>query len=143
MYIESGTVSIVTGGLQWEKGTDANAGATISGSSVTGLALSVINGTPQLFNYTLYIKNLDASSHTFTIEVTSSSGDKSNFDYIYLKLYDNSTGEFKAQLDLKTLDSESNLSIGANEIWQVAIDVDPTATAQTGTVTFTVKITYE
>ena len=142
MYIQSGQVTITTGGLQWVKGTDG-ASATITGTTVTGLSLQVINGTPQLFNHTLYIKNNDATNHTFTIEVTSTSGDTSNFDSIYLKLYDNSTGEFKAELDLTSLDSEQGLSIGGNDIWQVAIDVDPADTAQTGTVTFTVKITYQ
>jgi hypothetical protein len=142
MYIQSGQVSISIGGLKWEKGTDGSS-ATVSGTTVTGLSLQVMNGTPQLFNYTLYIKNLDATGHTFTIEVTSSEGDKNNFDHIYLKLYDNATGAFKAQLDLETLNSQSNLSIDGNGIWQVAIDVDPEDTAQTGTVTFSVKITYQ
>jgi hypothetical protein len=144
MYIQSGQISITTGGLQWLKGVEAD-GATISGATVTGLQLSVLNGTETFFNHTLYIKNTDqTTNHTFSIEVTSSSGNISNFEYMYLKLYDNATDLYKnCQLDLLNSTAKvSGLTIPENTVWRVSFHVKAYSTATSGTVTFTVKITY-
>jgi hypothetical protein len=143
MYVQSGTISITTGGMMWLKGPDANAGTTISGNTITGLALNVMNGTEQFFNLTLYIKNTDATLHTFSINVTSSSGATTNFDYMYLKLYDNSTNSYKDEIDLLTLGSmKSGLTISAGGVWRVSFYTKAKAAYTSGTVTFTVKITY-
>jgi hypothetical protein len=143
MYVESGQISITTGGMKWLKGPDANTGTTITGNTITGLALNVINGTEQFFNLTLYIENTDSTQHIFSINVTSSSGATTYFDYMYLKLYDNSTNSYKDQIDLLTLGSmKSGLTIGGNEVWRASFYTKAKAAYTTGTVTFTVKITY-
>ena len=144
MYVQSGQISITTGGLKWFKGSDANVGTTITGNTVTGLSLNVLNGTEQFFNLTLYIKNTDATTpHTFSINVTSSSGATTYFDYMYLKLYDNSTNAYKNQVNLLNLgSSQSGLTINGNEVWRVSFYTQAKAAYTSGTVTFTVKITY-
>jgi hypothetical protein len=144
MYINSGTISITTGGLQWIRGPDANAGTTISGNAVTGLALDVLNGTEQFFNSTLYIKNTDPSNpHAFSINATSSSGATSDFNYMNLQLYDNSTNSYKTQIDLLTVGSSAaGLTILASGVWRVSIHTSAKAGFTSGTVTFTVKLAY-
>jgi hypothetical protein len=144
MYVESGQISITTGGLKWLKGPDANVGTTITGNTVTGLSLNVLNGTEQFFNLTLYVKNTDSGTpHTFSINVTSSTGATSDFDYMYLKLYDNSTNSYKNQINLLTSGSMvSGLTINGNEVWRVSFYTKAKSTVISGTVTFTVKITY-
>jgi len=144
MYMQSGQISITTGGLEWLKGSDANAGTTIAGNTITGLSLDVLNGTEQFFNFTLYIKNVDAATaHTFSIEVTSSSGVTSYFDYMYLKLYDNSTNTYENQIDLLTQGSKvSGLTINGNGVWRVSFYTKAKSAYTSGTVTFTVKLTY-
>jgi hypothetical protein len=143
MYVQTGQISITTGGLKWAKGSDANAGTTIAGNTVTGLSLNVLNGTEQFFNLTLYIKNTDGTQHSFSINVTSSSGATTNFDYMYLKLYDNSTNTYKDQVDLLTPGSvKSGLTINGNAVWRVSFHTQAKAAYTSGTVTFTVKITY-
>jgi hypothetical protein len=140
MYIE-GSGSITTGGLSWQLGTYAPTGASVVGYTVKNLNLSVSQNQFKNITDCLRIINNDETGHTFGLEVTYVGGEPSKFTTFNLALY-NTTGTY-GTLSLKTQgNSIINLYIGGSATLYIRFEIEP-ATDQTGSVYFTVKLTYE
>jgi len=145
MYIQ-GTGEPTTTGLRWVEGDDAPNGTAISGGTVTALPLTTEGGNERNYTDCLRIQNLDAVSHNFWLNVTSSTGNWGNWTKFNLVLFDNYTGGTQqAVLDIKTQGaSVSGLTIGASETWGVLFELVPIANPTIGQqVVFEVKLTYE
>jgi hypothetical protein len=139
MYIQ-GTVQISQTGLLWVKGDSANGYVTIVGS-LASVTLSISNGTTASFTHYLYLKNLDNSTHSVTIEIidpaTSSLYETNGFNLI---IYDNSTGTPIHTLNVLTNDSHSE-TINNYAVWHITFEVSTTPDA-TGNDSFEVKFSY-
>lgn len=146
MYIQ-GTGEATTTGLRWISGADAPTGTTISGSTVTALPLTTNGGNERNYTDCLRIQNLDAGeSHDFSLTVTSSTGNVSNWQEFNLVLFDAITGGTQqAVLDILTEDaSVTGLTIPQGATWGILFELIPIATPQTGQqMVFTVQLTYE
>ncbi|MEM3697020.1 MAG: hypothetical protein QXQ94_05900 [Candidatus Bathyarchaeia archaeon] len=140
MYIE-GSGTITTGGLSWQLGNYAPAGASIVGYTVKNLNLSVPQNQFKNITDCLRIINNDATGHTFGLEVTYVGGDTGNFTTFNLAVY-NATGTY-GTLNLKVQgNSVTGLYIGGSATLYVRFEIEP-ATDKTGSMYFTVKLTYE
>jgi len=140
MYIK-GSGTITTGGLSWQKGDSAPTGASIVGYTVENLNLSIPQNQFKNFTDCLRIINNDETGHIFSLEVTAVTGNSSKFTTFNLVVY-NETGDY-GTLNLKTQgNSITGLYIGGSKTMYVRFEVVP-ATDQTGSMYFTVKLTYE
>ena len=146
MYIQ-GTAEATTTGLRWVEGADAPNGTTISGGTVTALPLTTNEGNKRNYTDCLRIQNLDAGeAHNFFLNVTSSTGNVSNWQEFNLVLFNaTSGGTQQAVLDILTEGaSVSGLTIGASETWGVLFELIPIANPIAGQqIVFEVKLTYE
>ena len=148
MYIQ-GTAGIVTGtGLEWVKGPDAPAGATIDGNTVKDLNMTTNEGNVRNYTDCLRIKNNDAATHDFTLKVTkivnSTTGALGNFTEFNLVVFNNASAQV-AVLNLKVLDTTTaTLTIGNIESWRILFEIIPISTPTAGAkVCFAVELTYE
>jgi hypothetical protein len=146
MYIQ-GTGEATTTGLRWVVGADAPTGTTISGSTVTALPLTTNEGNPRNYTDCLHIQNLDAAeSHDFSITITSSTGNASNWQEFNLVLFNATTGGTQqAVLDVLTQGaSVTGLTIPQSATWGILFELIPIANPMTGQqIVFTVQLTYE
>ncbi|MDH5390955.1 MAG: hypothetical protein OEX10_07375 [Candidatus Bathyarchaeota archaeon] len=144
MYI-TGTAEVTTTGLRWVEGADAPNGTTISGGTVSNLALKTNEGSEKNYTDCLRIQNLDgAESHNFMLNVTSSTGNVSNWQEFNLVLFDNSSAQV-AVLDILTQNANvTGLNIPQDVTWRVLFELIPIANPKTGEqIVFTVQLTYE
>lgn len=143
MYIE-GSGTITSQELGWVLGSTAPTGATVEGSYVKNLNLSIPTNNPKNFTDCLRIVNNDAvNGYTFDLEIITVGGNSGNFTTFDLVLY-NSAGGRLATLDVKTQGSSaSSLSIGTSETQYIRFEVTPVTDATEGYFYFTVKLTYE
>lgn len=142
LYIE-GTVSISQTGLKWVKGGDVSGSSvTITGSTAT-VALSLSNGTTQVFNHTLYIQNLDASPHNIVINITTTANsayyESNGFN---MTIYNNSTGALIDRLDALTTDSYLG-TVGASAVWHVSFEIATKTDSAGQNDNFDVQFRYE
>jgi hypothetical protein len=147
MFIE-GTGEATTTGLRWVEGSDAPSGTTISGSTVTALPLTTSEGNPRNYTDCLRIQNLDVGeAHNFWLNVTSSTGNWSNWTEFNLMVFDgpaNTTGVQQAVLSLMALNSVDGLTIPANTTWYILFELVPIPNPiPNDSVSFEVKLTYE
>jgi hypothetical protein len=146
MYIQGSGEAAATG-LRWVKGTDAPTATTIVGSTVTNLNLTTNGGNPRNYTDCLRIQNLDsAESHAFTLTVTSSTGNVSNWQEFNLVVFNATTGGTQqAVLDILTQGaSVTGLTIPQSATWGVLFELIPIANPMTGQqIVFTVQLTYE
>ncbi len=146
MYIQ-GTAEATTTGLRWVNGTDTPTGTTISGGTVSSLALKTNEGNARNYTDCLRIQNLDAGeAHNFFLNVTSSTGNMSNWQSFKLVLFNATSGGTKqAELDILTQGaSVGGLTIPASATWGVLFELVPIANPMTGQqIVFEVKLTYE
>jgi hypothetical protein len=145
MYIQ-GTGEATTTGLRWVQGADAPAGTTISGSTVTALPLTTNEGTAKNYTDCLRIQNLDAAEgHAFSLTVTSSTGNVTNWQEFNLVVFNAVTGGTQqAVLDILTLDSVTGLTIPQGATWGILFELKPIANPKTSQqIVFTVRLTYE
>lgn len=124
MYI-LGSGQVITGeGLKWELGTEAP-GASIAGSTVSGLTLTTNDGTKRNYTDCLHLVNQDLTAHPFNITVTTSSGVWTDFQEFNLVLFNASSSQ-QAVLDLKIQDNEvTGLSIPASTTWTILFELIP------------------
>ena len=144
MYIQ-GTGEATTTGLRWVLGADAPNGTTISGGTVTALPLTTNEGNERNYTDCLRIQNLDASEdHNFMLNVTSSTGNVSNWQEFNLVLFNNASAQV-AVLDILTQDANvTGLTIPQDETWGVLFELVPIANPLTSQqIVFTVQLTYE
>jgi hypothetical protein len=146
MYIQ-GTAEATTTGLRWVEGADAPTGTTIVGSTVTALPLTTNGGIPRNYTDCLNIQNLDAAEgHTFSLTVTSSTGNVGNWQEFNLVVFDAVTGGTQqAVLDILTQDATvTGLTIPQGVTWGILFELKPIASPLTGQqIVFTVQMTYE
>jgi len=145
MYIQ-GTGEATTTGLKWVMGADAPATTTISGSTVTALPLTTNEGNPRNYTDCLQIQNLDAAEdHDFSLNVTSSTGNSSNWQEFNLVLFNaTSGGTQQAVLDILTSGASVSGTIPQGETWGILFELIPIAYPMTGQqIVFTVQLTYE
>jgi len=143
MYIE-GSGAITTQELKWVLGTSAPSGATVQGSYVKNLNLTIpMNSLLKNFTDCLRIVNDNATGITFDLEITSVYGDISKFTTFNLIVY-NSTDDPYATLDVKDQGSiASDLYIkGGGAILYIRFEVTPVTDEISGKIYFTVKLTY-
>ena len=144
MYIQ-GTGEATTTGLRWVLGADAPSGTDISGGTVSSLALKTNEGAEKNYTDCLRIQNLDvAESHNFMLNVTSSTGNVSNWQEFNLVLFDNSSAQV-AVLDILTLNANvTGLTIPQDVTWRVLFELVPIANPMIGQqIVFEVQLTYE
>jgi hypothetical protein len=142
MYI-NGSASITTGGLEWQKGTSAPAGATVVGYNVNNLNLTIQENNFKNFTDCLRIVNNDATTaHTFDLSTTVTSGDPSKFTTFDLIVYQ-TDGTRLATLSVKTGGSASDVPIAGGETVYIRFEVDPVTDATSGYLAFTTTLTYE
>ena len=144
MYI-TGTAEASTTGLRWLAGADAPSGTTISGGTVSSLAMKTNEGNERNYTDCLRIQNLDgAESHNFMLNVTSSTGNVSNWQEFNLVLFDNSSAQV-AVLDILTQDANvTGLTIPAAVTWRVLFELIPISNPVVSQqIVFTVQLTYE
>ena len=146
MYIQ-GTGEATTTGLRWVNGTDAPSGTTISGATVSSLALKTNEGNPRNYTDCLRIENLDSGeAHNFFLNVTSSTGNVSNWQSFNLVLFNATSGGTK-QAELNILSegaSVGGLTIPASATWGVLFELVPIDNPMISQqINFEVKLTYE
>jgi len=141
MYIQ-GSGTITTGGLAWAKGTTAPGGSSVQGYTVTNLNLTITKNNFANFTDCLHLINNDATSHTFSLETTVTSGDTSKFTTFNLAI-SNSTGQRVTKISIKSQQTASGLTIHGSETLYVRFEVDPLLDATSGSISFTVKLTYD
>jgi len=144
MYL-SGSGEITTTGLRWEEGDDFPTGASIDGPTTT-VPMTTNEGNPRNYTDCLHLVNLDGTTHSFNISVTSSPSsdlNKANFTKFNLVLF-NAAGAQVAVLDLKDPVSQATLlSIGGGETWRVLFELVPIVSPTTGAkVDFEVTLVY-
>jgi len=145
MYIQ-GTGEATTTGLRWVAGVDAPSATDISGGTVSNFNLTTEGGNERNYTDCLRIQNLDAVAHDFFLNVTTSTGNKTNWQEFNLVLFNaTSGGTQQAVLDIKTQGANvSGLTIPASAIWGVLFELIPIDNPMTGQqVVFEVKLTYE
>jgi len=142
MYIE-GSGNITGQELKWELGTTAPSGASVLGSYVKNLNLTIPMNNPKNFTDCLRIVNENATGITFDLEISSVYGNTSKFTTFNLIVY-NSTNNSYATLDVKTQGNKaSDLYImGSGEKLYIRFEVTPKTNEASGYITFTVKLTY-
>ncbi|HVO36945.1 MAG TPA: hypothetical protein VMT01_02100 [Candidatus Acidoferrum sp.] len=141
MYI-NGSVTISSTGLTWIKGDGASAGTTISGSTAT-VALSISNGTTTNFTNYLYMKNLDASTHSLMINITTAATaslyETNGFN---ISIYNNATQAYVGSLDVLSTSSYYSGTFPASGVWHFVFQV-ATKTDASGSDSFNVQFTYQ
>ena len=146
MFIQ-GTGEATTTGLRWVLGDDAPNGTDISGSTVSNFNLTTNEGNPRNYTDCLRIQNLDSGeAHNFWLNVTSSTGNWTNWTEFNLVLFNaTSGGTQQAVLDIKTEGANvSGLTIQASAIWGVLFELVPIPNPiPNDPVVFEVKLTYE
>jgi hypothetical protein len=146
MFIQ-GTGEATTTGLRWVAGVDAPTGTDISGATVSNFNLTTNEGNPRNYTDCLRIQNLDpAEDHNFMLNVTSSTGNVSNWQEFNLVLFNATTGGTQqAVLDILTENANvTGLTIPQGETWGVLFELVPIANPMTGQpIVFTVQLTYE
>lgn len=143
MYIQ-GSGTITTGGLSWAKGATAPAGASVQGYTVTNLNLSILQNNFSNFTDCLRLINNDASGHTFSLVATVTGGNSTKFTTFDLVVSTTSTGGTGiAKISIKNSGTASGLTISASQTLYVRFEVDPLLNANSGTMAFTVKLTYD
>jgi hypothetical protein len=142
MYIE-GSGNISGEELKWELGTDAPSGASIQGSYVKTLNLTIPKNSPKNFTDCLRIVNNNATGIRFDLEISSVGGDISKFSTFKLIVY-NSTNDPYATLNVKLQgDKASNLYImGGGTKLTIRFEVTPVTDEASAYMPFTVKLTY-
>jgi len=142
MYIE-GSGNILGEELKWELGVDAPSGASIQGSYVKNLNLTIPKNSPKNFTDCLRIVNNNATGITFDLEISSVYGDISKFTTFNLIVY-NSTDDPYATLDVKTPGNKaSDLYImGSGAKLTIRFEVTPVTDETSAFMPFTVKLTY-
>ena len=144
MYIQ-GTGQATTTGLRWVEGADAPNGTAISGGTVTALPLTTNEGNERNYTDCLRIQNLDGSEgHNFWLNVTSSTGNTSNWQAFNLVVFNNASAQV-AVLDILTPNANvTGLTIPAGEWWGILFELIPISNPLTGQqMVFTVQLTYE
>jgi hypothetical protein len=144
MYI-TGTAEASTTGLRWVLGADAPSGTTISGGTVSSLALKTNEGSKKNYTDCLRIQNLDgAESHNFMLNVTSSTGNVSNWQEFNLVLFNNASAEVAVLNILVENSNVTGLNIPAGEWWTIRFELIPINNPLIGQqIVFTVQLTYE
>jgi hypothetical protein len=144
MYIQ-GTGEVTTTGLRWVLGADAPNGTTISGGTVSNFNLTTEGGNERNYTDCLRIQNLDASEdHIFMLNVTSSTGNVSNWQEFNLVLFNNASVQV-AVLDILTPNANvTGLTIPQDVTWGVLFELVPIANPiPNDPIVFTVQLTYE
>jgi hypothetical protein len=142
MYIE-GSATIATGvGLNWALGASAPTGTTVNGYTVENMNFTIPENT--FMNYTdcLELVNNDATSHTFSLATTITSGSPSAFTSFDMVVYDSSNIGL-TKIDILTAGSDSGLEIAGLATLYVRFEVDPVINATSGSLAFTIQLTYE
>jgi hypothetical protein len=140
MYIQgSGTI---LGGLNWQKGTLFPAGASIVGGTVENLDLSVRENASVTYTDCLRLVNDDNSTHTFGLAAAVTGGSFANFTTFNLNVSTGSDGSGQIASISINGGSASSLSITAGEILYVSFELVPLESANMGTVSFTITLTY-
>jgi hypothetical protein len=141
MYI-SGTVTISAGGLVWIKGDQAGTAVSISGSTAT-VTLSLNNGTISNFTGYLYLKNLDGTQHSITINITDAANSAlyapNGFN---ITIYNNSTGDYIGSLNVLSNTSYYPGIISGSAVWHITFQIE-TKPESSGSDDFAVQFTYE
>ncbi len=140
LYI-SGSVEISTNaGLTWVLGDSAPTGSQITGVTAD-LTLPVSNGTLANFTNVLYLKNFDASDHSFTITVTAAPT-ASLYDSFTMKISDNSTAASVHDMNLLS-DTTYSSTMPASAVWQLAFEIQTKSSASAQTDTFSIELEYQ
>ena len=145
MYIQ-GTAEATSTGLRWVAGADAPTGTDISGGTVSNFNLTTEGGNERNYTDCLHIQNLDGVAHDFFLNVTSSTGNVSNWQDFNLVLFNaTSGGTQQAVLDILTQGANvSGLTIQASAIWGVLFELVPIPNPiPNDPIVFEVKLTYE
>jgi len=141
MFI-NGTITISNTGLTWLLGDSASGGSSVAGSTAT-IALSISNGTILNFTHYLYLKNLDASSHSLTISITdaatSSLYETNGFN---ITLSNNATSAYIGQLDALSGSSTYSGTVGSSAVWHITFEL-ATKVDATGSDNFALQFTYQ
>jgi hypothetical protein len=131
----NGTVTVGTQQLVWIKD-----GTTISGSTVA-MSFSVQPAIPQWFNQSLYLKNVDGSSHNATISVTATTLG-SDFTYANMYAYNANSSALLHTFNLKTTNTYAFSSLASNYAYLINFGINATASAS-GSYTFNVQVVYQ
>lgn len=141
MYID-GTVTVGTAKIIWLTGSDAPAGTSIQGSTVT-MDLPVEPGTPQNFTSCLYLKNQDNAAHNLNLSITNAVT-SADFDTAKIHIYKNSTGSwtFVDTVLMTTTDTSLNNQLIAGGFFRLTFEIAAKTTAS-GPYNFDVKVEYQ
>ena len=140
MYID-GSVTISSSKMLWFTGEDA-LGASIAGSTAT-IDLDVEEGTPAIFNETLFLKNDNATgSFSILLSITTAvSG--TDFAKCEMKIYENSTTTWTLvdTLDLTNAADSYSGSLAAGNYLRMSFEVTA-ATGASGNKPFDIQVRY-
>jgi hypothetical protein len=138
----SGTITMKNAQLVWVAGTNANATISTSGYLAT-VGLSVMNGTNEIFNNTLYLKN-ENSARIFTVNFTTTEALTTGFATAEMFIYNNASfSTLLGTLDLtRTTSPVTGLSLTGGEVYSLVFNITPTTTASASN-TFGVEVTYK
>jgi hypothetical protein len=142
LYIE-GSVTISTTGLTWVKGEQAGTNVSISGTTAT-VSLSLSNGTTTNITNYLYLKNLDGTSHSITINITdaANSGLYETLGF-NITIYDNSTSDYIGSLNVLSTTSYYSDIIDANAVWHITFQIATRPESSGQSDDFAVQFRYE
>jgi hypothetical protein len=132
----NGTITVGTQQLVWIKD-----GTIVSGSTVA-MSFSVQSAIPQWFNQSLYLKNVDGSSHNATISVTTTTL-ASDFTYANMYTYDANSTSLLHTFDLTTTNTYMFASsLDTNYAYLLNFGINATASAF-GSYTFNIQVVYQ
>jgi hypothetical protein len=142
LYIQ-GSVTISATGLTWVKGNQAGTNVSISGTTAT-VSLSLSNGTTTNITNYLYLKNLDSTSHSITINITDAAN-SSLYEALgfNITIYDNSTGTYIDSLNVLSTASYHSGTISENAVWHITFQIATKTDSAGQNDDFAVQFTYE
>jgi cellobiose-specific phosphotransferase system component IIC len=122
---QSGHVTATSYTLQWITGTDS-VGLNINGATCSMSSLTAPVGGAKNYTDPVRLNNTEATSRTFNLVVVSVTGNTSDLEYIYVRLY-NSTGSLKGTLAVWSGGSQgtqlTDLVIPGNQYWKFEWDI--------------------
>jgi hypothetical protein len=140
MYIH-GSATITGSELEWSLGTNAPTGTTINGHTVNNLNFSVPENTFKNFTDALRLTNNNATNITFDLASAITGGSAADFTTFDLVVYD-SAGEREGDLSVLSEESANDITILTTEMLYVRFEIDPLENATSGSLAFTITLTY-
>lgn len=146
-YMHFSQVSVEEAKVQFVSGDDSSAAGASIGTNGTSVIFSSVSGWPnatRIYENIVGIKNFDTAARTIKLEFDSWSGDTTEIEYIYVKVFDGGSQKGDTVVVGTGGSSTGNIQIPADATWRVQLEVKWKAGAlSTDSVSFTLRLTVQ